>query len=195
MSFLLLLTLSLLPSPSTSQSLPQPTLSILYDPNFTSQITRHFCLSFQNLNSPSKNVANITYSETSRGTHTCNGCCSRRPGFEGLSSLSCHQAPFAKSLEAEGSDASVVCVDKSSNAFQGWILGQWFREVKGGRDTAFGEGLPISVEVVGVDCEGELETTLTECGSGEITGNPTTGVVEGKWRAMRKSRKVLMSRV
>ncbi|KIW05849.1 uncharacterized protein PV09_03053 [Verruconis gallopava] len=141
---------------SSRQPYPQPVLTLPYVPGIMDVTLKHFCLWSQSVNPSNPNEANITYSEFRVNDSACRSCCGTSSGSF-LKGRGCHQAPFAKALE---SSAMTGCVAAYENAFQGWWLGQWFRDIKGGRDTAFGEGLPILVKVEGLDCASVKEGDL-----------------------------------
>jgi hypothetical protein len=145
---------------TTAQSLPQPVLPLPYTPNIMDATLKHFCLW-----SHSNNV-NISYSESRQNDAVCASCCGTTDSTY-VNGRSCHQSPFAKSYESAAFGAG--CVSSYENAFQGWWLGQWFREIKGGRNTAFGERQPILVNVEGLDCAGVRENDVV---GGNVEVNP-----------------------
>jgi hypothetical protein len=151
----------------SAQSLPQPVLTLPYTPGLMDATLKHFCLYSRT------NSINISYSESRRNDNLCSSCCGTTTSTF-INSRSCHQSPFAKSYESTAFGAG--CVSAYENAFQGWWLGQWFREIKGGRDTAFGERQPILVNVEGLDCAGiREEDAVAVCGA----DNPGRSIARG----------------
>jgi hypothetical protein len=155
------------------QQLPQPVLELPYTPGVMDTTVKHHCLWIRTTNPSNPNEANISYSESRRNDDKCMNCCPPTSNSE-IEETSCHQAPFAKSYE---SGSLTECVSAYENAFQGWWLGQWFRDIKGGRDTAFGERLPILLRVTGLECDTVQEDDVSNtCGADTSYGLPTSGI-------------------
>ena len=167
---------------TAQSSYPQPVLPMPYPPGIMDATLKHLCLYSKGANS-----FNLSYSDYRRNEEACisgssKSCCGTTSSHF-VNGRSCHQSPFA--ITYESGEFGSACVSAYENAFQGWWLGQWRREITGSRSTAFGENQPILVNVEGLDCasvkEADLvganveEDPITICGS----DNPSRSLANG----------------
>jgi len=153
-----------------------PVLLLPYTPLVLDQTVKNMCLWLRNQGGPSANEATLTYSVVRNDGGKCKGCCTGVTVPAGQpyagEKTSCDEAPFARTYEALNSGATLACVDRYENGFQGFWFGSWLVYTRA-TIPGFGNGSKFIVRVTGINCATVNPSDLLGCGGTPLSAAPT----------------------